>query len=134
MSKKIGFVAALIVTGAGATPAFADPCTASLPPPGASFMGQVRYVGDGDSLCVGPSSNPATWIEVRIADFYSPELHAPGGSYARTTLQRLTTGQTAHCLAGKRSYDRVVARCTINGISIGDMMRQEGISEGGRGR
>jgi micrococcal nuclease len=28
-----------------------------LPPPGTSFSGTVRYVGDGDSICVERSSN-----------------------------------------------------------------------------
>lgn len=30
--------------------ALADPCTAPLPSRGTDFSGQVRYVGDGDSL------------------------------------------------------------------------------------
>ena len=51
------------------TPAVADPCRAPLPPPGSSFSGMVRYVGDGDSLCVGPASHPERWIEVRLGDF-----------------------------------------------------------------
>ena len=65
--------------------AVADPCKAIPdhgPPPawlkrGATFAGPVRYVGDGDSICVGESSDPNTWIEVRIADFYAPELRGP---------------------------------------------------------
>jgi len=60
--------------------AFADPCEGPLPrTAGAEFSGVVRYVGDGDSLCVGNSSDPATWIEVRLADFNAPELHRDGG-------------------------------------------------------
>jgi hypothetical protein len=47
--------------------AHADPCTAPLPSSGTRFAGPVRYVGDGDSLCIGPASDPATWIEVRLA-------------------------------------------------------------------
>ena len=30
------------------------------------------------------------------------------------------------------SYDRIVARCEINGRSIGDLMRAAGVTEGGR--
>lgn len=114
--------------------AIADPCTAPLPSPGTSFSGQVRYVGDGDSLCVGPSGDPATWIEVRVSNFYAPELHSPEGAKAKSTLERIAMGQTAHCLAGRRSYDRAVAQCTISGSSIGDLMRGAGVVEGGRGR
>jgi endonuclease YncB( thermonuclease family) len=114
--------------------AFADPCTAPLPSQGSDFSGQVRYVGDGDSLCVGQSSNPATWIEVRVADFYAPELHSSGGLQAKAALERIAMGQMARCRAGRRSYDRVVAQCFVGGKSIGDRMREAGIREGGRGR
>lgn len=63
-----------------ATPARADPCEGRLPSqPGQQFSGTVRYVGDGDGLCVGNSNDPNTWIEVRLADFDAPELHAPDG-------------------------------------------------------
>lgn len=50
--------------------AHADPCEGRLPDrAGQVFSGQTRYVGDGDGLCVGDSTNPSTWIEVRLADF-----------------------------------------------------------------
>jgi endonuclease YncB( thermonuclease family) len=114
--------------------AHADPCKAPLPSSGTIFSGQVRYVGDGDSLCVGQASNPATWIEVRIADFYAPELNTSGGQDAKVALQRLALGRTLQCRAGKRSYDRVVAWCTLDGRSLADGMRQAGIMEGGNGR
>jgi endonuclease YncB( thermonuclease family) len=116
------------------TTALADPCTAPLPPPGTSFSGTVRYVGDGDSICVGNSGNPATWIEVRVADFYAPELHSTGGPQAKAAMERVALGRNVQCTAGRRSYDRVVAQCTLNGSSIGDLMRREGVTEGGRGR
>lgn len=54
------------------TAALAAPCEGPLPSSGTSFGGTVRYVGDGDSICVGNSSNPAEWIEIRVADFYAP--------------------------------------------------------------
>lgn len=91
-------------------------------------------MGDGDSLCVGQSSAPDTWIEVRVADFYAPELHSPGGPQAKAALQEIAMGQVAQCKADHRSYDRIVAQCFIKGESIGDRMRKAGIQEGGRGR
>ena len=124
----------LIAIWSLSTPALADPCTAPLPPPGTSFSGTVRYVGDGDSICVGNSGNPATWIEVRVADFYAPELHSTGGPQAKAAMERVALGRNVQCTAGRRSYDRVVAQCTLNGSSIGDLMRREGVTEGGRGR
>lgn len=114
-----------------ATAAHADPCEAPLPKRGAVFAGPVTYVGDGDSLCVGSS---AGWVEVRVADFYAPELHDAGGRQAKAALARIAMGRRVRCVAGKRSYDRVVARCTLKRRSLGDLMRAAGVREGGRGR
>jgi endonuclease YncB( thermonuclease family) len=113
--------------------AAADPCTAPLPSPGTSFSGTVRYVGDGDSICVGNSGSGAFWVVVRVADFYAPELHVPGGRQAKVTMEQVALGRTVQCVAAKRSYDRLVARCILNGVSISDLMRRAGIAEGGRG-
>lgn len=118
--------------------AWADPCEGGLPRRvGEAFSGQVRYVGDGDSLCVGNSSDPATWIEVRLADFNAPELHADGGQAAKTALERLAMGQQAQCIATRGrngrvvSYDRVIATCRIGGRRLGDALRAVGAREGG---
>lgn len=126
----IGFAAAAATLGA-TDAALADPCTAPLPRKGASFSGLVRYVGDGDSLCVGKTTNPNEWVEVRIADFYAPELRATGGQAAKRSLEKIALGKETQCRADHRSYDRVVARCTIQGFSIGDVMRRAGVKEGG---
>jgi len=118
--------------------ALADPCEGPLPrTAGAEFSGVVRYVGDGDSLCIGSSSDPTTWIEVRLADFNAPELHADGGAAARTALERLAMGQNTQCVATRGrnrrvvSYDRVIATCRIGGRRIGDALRAAGAREGG---
>jgi micrococcal nuclease len=128
--RKLFLSMALLVP----TATFADPCEAPLPSPGTRFSGSVRYVGDGDSICVGNSGNSSTWIEVRVADFYAPELHSAGGPQAKAAMERIAMGRSLQCVAEKRSYDRVVAECTLNGTSIGDLMRREGVAEGGRGR
>ena len=125
-------LAAAIVGGglaALSTPALADPCEAPLPTPGTVFQGRVEYVGDGDSLCVKTASG---LVEVRLADFNAPELREPNGRAAQETLRRLSMGQKASCRAGRRSYDRVVAHCTIRRVRIGDMKRTAGVNEGGR--
>ena len=119
---------AFVFAAAVATSAHADPCEAPLPREGATFSGPVTYIGDGDSLCVTTASGQ---VEVRIADFNAPELREPGGQAAKETLRRLVFGRTATCRAGRRSYDRVVARCTVNGRSVGDLMRAAGVREGG---
>ncbi len=86
--------AATAATLLTATEAQADPCKlipdrGSAPAwlkPGATFSGPVVYVGDGDSLCVALGQAPSQWLEVRLADFYAPELSQPGGKQARDAL------------------------------------------------
>lgn len=125
-----------------ATSAWADPCKAipdKGPMPaflkrGAAFAGPVVYVGDGDGLCIAVGEGPGDWVEVRLADFYAPELSEPGGPQAKQALEELALGKPAVCIAQKQSYDRVVATCRINGASLGDLMRSRGIQEAGRGR
>ena len=113
-------------------PALADPCEEVLPAKGTAFAGVVRYVGDGDGLCIGPAGRPDRWIEVRLADFYAPELHDAGGREAKRRLERLVLGKPLVCRAGRRSYDRVVAACTLGGRALGTLLREAGGIEGGR--
>lgn len=138
MSGRFIAVAGAILTVCCAAPAQADPCEAPVPSQaGAQFSGLVRYVGDGDGLCVGRTSDPNEWIEVRLADFDAPELHAPGGSAAKAALESLALRREITCTAERgrsgrvRSFDRVIARCWIGGTSLGDLLRQAGVAEGG---
>jgi hypothetical protein len=125
-----------------AAPALADPCEAPVNRfrAGQTFAGEVRYVGDGDSICIGLGPSPATWIEVRLADWFAPELHEPGGALAKATMVRIALGQRAVCTVERgrngRTYtfDRVVAVCRVRRDSLAVLMRQAGIPEGGRGR
>lgn len=135
LSRSNGLAAAALLIALGfGSQAAADPCEAPLPRSGATFSGTVRYVGDGDGLCVGSHPDPRTWIEVRVSDFYAPELSEPGGQEAKAALRRIALGQRTACRAGRASYDRVIARCTIKGRSVGDLLRRAGVREGGRGR
>ena len=130
-----------VIFAAVASPVVADPCQAipdrgPMPAhlkPGLKFSGPVSYVGDGDSLCIALGPSSSDWVEIRVADFYAPELHAHGGAEAKAALVRITQGKRATCVAGRRSYDRVVADCSIDGRSIGDLMRDQGVREGGSG-
>lgn len=116
----------------------ADPCEGRLPArAGETFSGVVRYVGDGDSLCLGPSTDPSTWIEVRLSDFDAPELHSPTGRADRDRLSALVRDRVLTCVAvrGRNGrvivYDRVIAACRLNGRGVGDLLRQAGGREGG---
>ena len=96
----------LILAGLLLAPAVAhaDPCEGRLPSrSGETFSGLVRYIGDGDSLCLGPSTNSATWIEVRLSDFDAPELNSPTGRANRERLSRLVNGRVLDCVAVRGS-------------------------------
>ena len=137
--RKVALFLGLILGIASA--AHADPCKAIPdrgPMPaylyaGATFAGPVVYVGDGDSFCIALGRGPQNWVEVRLADFYAPELHAPGGREAKAALEQIAMGRRATCVADHRSYDRIVAQCRIGSASIGEQLRGAGISEGGNG-
>lgn len=119
-------------------PAYADPCKAPLPAQaGVQFSGTVRYVGDGDSLCVGKTADPNAWIEVRLADFNAPELHEDRGAQGKVALERIALHREVTCTTERGrsrrviSFDRVIARCRAGSQPIGDMLRQAGAPEGG---
>lgn len=143
--RRLFFLASLAAGGLCAAPALADPCKA-IPDqgpapgwlrPGALVSGPVVYVGDGDSLCVATGadrSDQARWVEIRLADFYAPELHEPGGRAAKDALERTVRGKQIACWVEKRSWDRAVAQCRLGRKSLGDLMRAAGVKEGGNGR
>ncbi|MBN8920418.1 MAG: nuclease [Mesorhizobium sp. 61-13] len=138
MSGRLLVLAAATATLCYAAPAHADPCEGTLPTrAGVQFSGIVRYVGDGDGLCVGRTADPNEWIEVRLADFNAPELHTPGGPAAKAALERLALQREVICTSERgrggrvRSFDRVIARCRISGANLGDLLRQAGVAEGG---
>lgn len=123
-----------------AAPALADPCEAPVSgyKPGQEIAGTVRYVGDGDSACLGPNADPATWVEVRLADWSAPELNESGGRFAKIALARVAMGRRAVCTVQRgrsgatRSWDRVIASCRVGGVGLADAMRRAGVREGGR--
>lgn len=126
-----------------AYPALADPCKAIPdrgPMPfylakGNTFSGPVVYVGDGDMICVqARPGEKAGSVEVRLSDFYAPELYSPGGREARAALAGLTMGHRAVCVSSHQDRDRVVAACKVGGVAVGDLMRRVGVQEGGNGR
>ncbi|MFC3077704.1 thermonuclease family protein [Phenylobacterium terrae] len=135
MRRRLAAIVLALVPAAG----HADPCEGPLPArPGVTVSGTVRYVGDGDSLCVGDGPDPARWVEVRLADFDAPELRAPGGADAKARLARLVLGRPIACVtsAGRngrvRVHDRVIARCKVAGRPLGAQIRALGGRDGGR--
>jgi endonuclease YncB( thermonuclease family) len=100
----------------------------------ALFGGPLSRIIDGDGIQIrgGP--------EVRLGDFDAPELNQPGGREAKAALTRIAFGKIVECrrCEGARnprkctSHDRVIATCRLDGVRLGDLMRREGIEEGGR--
>ena len=138
MNCRVVIIAATLGVLCSIAHVHADPCEAPLPSQaGVRFSGIVRYVGDGDGLCVGKTGDPKEWIEVRLADFNAPELHQLGGAAAKAALERIVLHHEVICTTergrGGRiiSYDRVIARCQIGTDSIGDLLRHAGVTEGG---
>jgi micrococcal nuclease len=124
-----------------ATQAHADSCEAPVNHyrAGEHIIGRVMYVGDGDSICVGNDRDPNHWIEIRLADFYAPELHEAGGLEARRRMVQTAKSKPVVCTVQRGnngrtySYDRVIAVCRMNGTSLSQLMESEGVREGGRG-
>ena len=129
MNHRTSILIALLLLS-GASQAMADPCEAPLPPKGEKFSGEVTYIVDGDGFCVGKDRGG---IEVRVADFNACELSEPGGEAAKLNLRKIVFGKVVECVAGKRSYDRTIAVCAVEGQKVGDVLRRAGTCEGGRG-
>lgn len=113
--------------------ASADSREVALPRRRSTFSGAVRYADDGDGPCIGPQGRPDLWIEIRLVDFYAPELHGPVGIKAKRRLERLAMRQRLVRRASRCSYDRVIAACTLRGRPVGKLLRAAGRKEGGRG-
>jgi endonuclease YncB( thermonuclease family) len=109
--------------------AAADPCRAALPAQGETFQGVVTAIIDGDGLCVGHRRGG---IEVRLGDFDAPERKEPGGLEAKSALSSLVLGREIACVAGPRSYDRVIGWCRLDGEPLGQLLRGRNTPEGGR--
>lgn len=130
MKRLVLLLCLLSLSGVLTNSAHADPCNADLPGKGQRFEGPVTYIVDGDGFCVGHEMGG---IEVRIDDFYACERSEPGGEQAAQILRDIALGKNATCVAGKKSWDRVIAHCEIGGRSVGELLRERGACEGGRG-
>jgi hypothetical protein len=129
MKLKYGFASVIPVFAfvwlMGTTPAEAE-CGSLFPGLYATFEGEVRYVMDGDTLCL---ANRGGTVRVRLADFNAAELDEQGGSAAKQILSELTLGSRLTCTVLDHSLDAVVALCMINIENVGNMLRAKGARE-----
>jgi endonuclease YncB( thermonuclease family) len=127
-------LAIILATLSLASPAMADEC--KMPRAHERFEGVVTNVVDGDTIRLRTVNCSA--LQVRFADFDSPERNEPGGSHATATLTMLVLGRPVQCRSAKgrtgnyRSYGRAMAQCFVGAVSLGDQMRAAGVMEGGR--
>jgi endonuclease YncB( thermonuclease family) len=129
---------ALAATAIIAAPASADPCEGELPTKlGTNFSGLVKYVVDGDGICLGTSDDPIAWIEVRFSDFDAPEIGADAGREAKRMVQDKLFEKELSCTTSKgrngktRSYDRVLASCRMGAMSVAEILDEAGVPTGG---
>jgi endonuclease YncB( thermonuclease family) len=100
----------------------------ALKPDGRSLEGRVHVV-DGDTIHLGDA-------KIRLKGIDSPEMEQTcsrsGRSYAcgdeaRRALVELVGGAPVQCRAsGRDRYQRILARCTVNGTDIGTRMVESG--------
>lgn len=84
--------------------------------PALALDGPARVV-DGDTLVIARE-------RIRLQNFNAPELDQPGGPEAKAKLQAITRGKIVHCDGKARDrYARLVARCSVDGLDIGQTMR-----------
>ena len=77
---------------------------------------------DGDTLEIGRTA-------VRLYGISAPERDAPGGSEARSALQRMVQGRVVSCTpTGERNHDRWIGRCRIDERDLGEAMVRLGVA------
>lgn len=85
----------------------------------AAFVCANPGIVDGDTL------RCADGTRVRLWGVNSPERHEPAGPAATRAVARIIGGRTIRCERKGKSYERIVARCTVNGRDIAaEMVRQ----------
>jgi endonuclease YncB( thermonuclease family) len=140
MLRAMKLTILLFLALALAPAAFADKCEAkpASTKAGALISGEITYVMDGDSLCIGMAGDQASWVEVRLVDFSALELTEPGGAKGRDTARQILMGKQAVCTVTRgtggrtTTYDRVLATCSVGGRSVAQILLDAGVPEGGR--
>jgi len=95
---------------------FCSPALAADP-----IIGVVTNVHDGDTFTLGSQ-------RIRLWGIDAPELKQEFGAHAQKTLQTLIYSQLITCTPRGKSYDRIVANCTIGQMDIATFMIQAGMA------
>jgi endonuclease YncB( thermonuclease family) len=100
------------------------------PLPKGSFSCSVQYVTDGDTF------RCSNGTRVRLSSIDTPEMPgscrkgracAPGDPFAaKAALESLISGMTVQCRPVGKSYNRVAAWCSVNGLDLSCQMIRSG--------
>ena len=95
-----------------AAPALAGPST---------IEGAVTHVRDGDTIEIGETA-------VRLSGLHAPEMDGAGGREARAFMVELVSGKQVRCdLTGRKSYDREIGTCALDGRDIAGLLVAAGL-------
>jgi hypothetical protein len=102
---------------------------------GYRFSGRAVHVVDADTLDI---ARPGGCVRVRLTDFDGREDGQPGYHTGKSALTRITAGKLVSCRVergrdGRRtvSHDRVLARCSVNGVALGKRLKAARVPQGG---
>ena len=112
MGAGIGFLLDVFDLPELKLPALAGPST---------IEGTVTHVRDGDTIEIGETA-------VRLSGLHAPEMDEAGGREARAFMVELVEGKRVQCrLEGRRSYDREIGTCALDGRDIAGLLIAEGL-------
>jgi endonuclease YncB( thermonuclease family) len=87
-----------------------------------TLVGEVTYVRDGDTIELRS-------MAIRFQGIAAPEWGEPGSAEATEAIEMLVLGKEVRCeLTGKRTYDRCVAVCYLNGVDLEALMVRNGFA------
>jgi hypothetical protein len=118
---------AVLIAGALGGTAEAGVCEGEPPPGTATFRGPVLHVLDGERLCVALGADPASWVEVRLADApHTAQTDRRGG------LMAASFGQDVTCRIVARQARAILAQCASDKGSIGRLLQAPRLIKAGQ--
>ena len=86
------------------------------------LTGTVTHVRDGDTIEVSK-------VPIRLNGVSAPELKEPLGKTSKKFMRDLVLGKPIRCeLNGKKTYDRLVGTCYLDGEDIGIAIISAGLA------
>jgi hypothetical protein len=118
MRTLLAMFAAVLALAASAA---AQACTGPLPPVGPRVEGTVTAVTSGRSFCLATS---AATVRIVLADFDACRTEA-----TRLNLVKIVGGKRVACTVTRRTRTSALARCTVEGHGVAEVLRSAGTCE-----